>query len=227
MMTEKQRPVVAPMEVRPKAKRRTFSAEFKRRVLAEVDACTKPGEVGPISSEKARFAPVPDPGPWRGSPPPDLPTAPMRRSAFSFCVRSSSSALQSSVRSPGLPFAQVRLPSGRPVFPSPRFVFLLAARSSFLAARSSFLAARLPFGRPVFLSPRFVFLLSARSSLRPGSSSFCPLGLPFAQARLPSGRPVFPLPRLVFLPFGQVRLPFWPPGLPFAQVRLPFGRPVS
>jgi transposase len=48
MMTDKQRPVVAPTEVRPKAKRRTFSAQLKRRVLAEVDACTKPGEVGAL-----------------------------------------------------------------------------------------------------------------------------------------------------------------------------------
>ena len=33
-------------EVRPKGKRRTFSAEFKRGILAEVDACIKPGEIG-------------------------------------------------------------------------------------------------------------------------------------------------------------------------------------
>ena len=45
-MTDKQRPVVPPTEVRPKGKRRTFSAEFKRGILAEVDACTKPGEIG-------------------------------------------------------------------------------------------------------------------------------------------------------------------------------------
>jgi len=35
-------------EVVPKAKRRTFSAEFKLRILAEADACTKPGEVGAL-----------------------------------------------------------------------------------------------------------------------------------------------------------------------------------
>ena len=40
-MTDNQRPVVPPTEVRPKGKRRTFSAEYKRGILAEVDACTK------------------------------------------------------------------------------------------------------------------------------------------------------------------------------------------
>ena len=48
MIDSNQRPVVPPTEVRPKAKRRAFSAEFKRRVLAEADACTKPGEVGAL-----------------------------------------------------------------------------------------------------------------------------------------------------------------------------------
>jgi hypothetical protein len=36
MVTKK--PVVAPTEVTPKAKRRTFSSAFKRKVLAEADA---------------------------------------------------------------------------------------------------------------------------------------------------------------------------------------------
>jgi transposase-like protein len=35
-------------EVVPKAKRRTFSAEQKLRILAEADACTSPGEVGAL-----------------------------------------------------------------------------------------------------------------------------------------------------------------------------------
>jgi len=30
------------------AKRRTFSAEYKARILAEADACTRPGEVGEL-----------------------------------------------------------------------------------------------------------------------------------------------------------------------------------
>ena len=47
-MTDKQRPVVPPTEVRPKRKRRTFSAEFKRAILAEVDACTTRGAIGAV-----------------------------------------------------------------------------------------------------------------------------------------------------------------------------------
>src|SRR6266849_10118677 len=30
------------------AKRRTFTAEYKARILAEADACTRPGEVGEL-----------------------------------------------------------------------------------------------------------------------------------------------------------------------------------
>ena len=33
-------------EVVPKAKRRTFSDEYKRRILEEVDNCAEPGQVG-------------------------------------------------------------------------------------------------------------------------------------------------------------------------------------
>lgn len=35
-------------EVRPVPKRRTFSAEYKLRILAEVDGCRKPGETGAV-----------------------------------------------------------------------------------------------------------------------------------------------------------------------------------
>lgn len=55
-MTDNQRPVVPPTEVRPKGKRRTFSAEFKRGILAEVDACTKPGEVGAVLRREGLFS---------------------------------------------------------------------------------------------------------------------------------------------------------------------------
>jgi transposase len=55
-MTDKQRPVVPPTEVRPKGKRRTFSAEFKRGILAEVDACTKPGEIGAVLRREGLFS---------------------------------------------------------------------------------------------------------------------------------------------------------------------------
>ena len=35
-------------ELAEQAKRRTFTAEYKARMLAEADACTKPGEVGEL-----------------------------------------------------------------------------------------------------------------------------------------------------------------------------------
>jgi transposase len=35
-------------ELVEQAKRRTFTAEFKARILAEADACTRPGEVGEL-----------------------------------------------------------------------------------------------------------------------------------------------------------------------------------
>jgi transposase len=35
-------------EVVPKAKRRKFTAEYKLRILAEADACTRPGEIGAL-----------------------------------------------------------------------------------------------------------------------------------------------------------------------------------
>src|SRR5512132_1008920 len=55
-MTDSKRPVVPPTEVRPKGKRRTFSAEFKRGILAEVDACTKPGEIGALLRREGLFS---------------------------------------------------------------------------------------------------------------------------------------------------------------------------
>lgn len=43
------RPEVAPTEVTPKAKRRTFSNGFKRKVLAELDACAdEPGKAAAL-----------------------------------------------------------------------------------------------------------------------------------------------------------------------------------
>ena len=40
--------VQANPEVVPKAERRKFSAEYKLRILAEADACTKRGEIGAL-----------------------------------------------------------------------------------------------------------------------------------------------------------------------------------
>lgn len=55
-MTDNQRPVVSPTEVRPKGQRRTFSAEFKRGILAEVDACTQPGAIGALLRREGLFS---------------------------------------------------------------------------------------------------------------------------------------------------------------------------
>lgn len=55
-MTDNQRPVVPPTEVRPRGQRRTFSAEFKRGILAEADACTKPGEIGALLRREGLYS---------------------------------------------------------------------------------------------------------------------------------------------------------------------------
>jgi transposase len=41
-------PGVAPTEVEPRAHRRSFTAEYKRRILREADRCTRPGELGAL-----------------------------------------------------------------------------------------------------------------------------------------------------------------------------------
>ena len=46
MVTKK--PDVAPTEVTPKAKRRTYSPAFKRKVLAEADAAAEPGQLAAL-----------------------------------------------------------------------------------------------------------------------------------------------------------------------------------
>lgn len=55
-MTDKQRPVVPPTEVNPKAKRRSFSGEYKRRILAEADACTEPGAIGALLRREGLYS---------------------------------------------------------------------------------------------------------------------------------------------------------------------------
>jgi transposase len=39
---------VPPTEVKPKATRRRFTAEYKARIVREADACTEPGEIGAL-----------------------------------------------------------------------------------------------------------------------------------------------------------------------------------
>lgn len=43
-------------EVPEKPKRRKFSAAYKRRILQEVDACTKPGEVGALLRREGLYS---------------------------------------------------------------------------------------------------------------------------------------------------------------------------
>jgi transposase len=43
-------------EVLPRAKRRTFTAEYKLRILQEADQCTKPGEVGGLLRREGLYS---------------------------------------------------------------------------------------------------------------------------------------------------------------------------
>ncbi len=43
-------------EVSSKARRRQFTAEYKRKVLAEADACTKPGEIGALLRREGLYS---------------------------------------------------------------------------------------------------------------------------------------------------------------------------
>ena len=46
--TEGPPPPGAPTEVVPRARRRSFTAEYKRRILQEADSCTQSSQVPPI-----------------------------------------------------------------------------------------------------------------------------------------------------------------------------------
>ena len=43
-------------EVTAKARRRRFTAEYKRKILAEVDACSKPGEIGALLRREGLYS---------------------------------------------------------------------------------------------------------------------------------------------------------------------------
>jgi transposase len=45
-------------EVVPKAQRRQYSYEYKERILAEIDACTQPGEVGAILRREGLYSQI-------------------------------------------------------------------------------------------------------------------------------------------------------------------------
>lgn len=61
-MTHRQRPesgngsVPPDPEVPEKPKRRQFTAEYKRRILEEADACTEPGEVGALLRREGLYS---------------------------------------------------------------------------------------------------------------------------------------------------------------------------
>jgi transposase len=48
--------VAQEIEVSSKARRRRFTAEYKRKVLAEVDACTKAGEIGALLRREGLYS---------------------------------------------------------------------------------------------------------------------------------------------------------------------------
>ena len=43
-------------EVGPKARRRTFTAEYRMRILAEADACTEPGQIGALLRREGLYS---------------------------------------------------------------------------------------------------------------------------------------------------------------------------
>lgn len=45
-------------EVAPKAQRRQYSYEYKQRILAEIDACTQPGEAGAILRREGLYSQI-------------------------------------------------------------------------------------------------------------------------------------------------------------------------
>jgi transposase len=56
LVTENGRGHGTDTEVAAKAKRRRFSAEYKRRILREADACTKPGELGALLRREGLYS---------------------------------------------------------------------------------------------------------------------------------------------------------------------------
>jgi transposase len=43
-------------EVRPRAKHRRFNAEYKKRILDEAEACTRPGEIGALLRREGLYS---------------------------------------------------------------------------------------------------------------------------------------------------------------------------
>jgi transposase-like protein len=51
-----QRPAVPEVEVVAKAARRRFTAEYKRKILREADACTEPGAIGALLRREGLYS---------------------------------------------------------------------------------------------------------------------------------------------------------------------------
>jgi transposase-like protein len=51
-----QRPVVPEVEVLAKPTRRRFTAEYKRKILREADACTEPGAIGALLRREGLYS---------------------------------------------------------------------------------------------------------------------------------------------------------------------------
>lgn len=49
-------PVMAETEVMAKARRRRFTAEYKRRIVREADRCTKPGDLGALLRREGLYS---------------------------------------------------------------------------------------------------------------------------------------------------------------------------
>ena len=47
-MSKTSEPLIPPTQVEPKAKRRSFSIEFKRTIVEQAAACSEPGEIGAL-----------------------------------------------------------------------------------------------------------------------------------------------------------------------------------
>lgn len=56
MMQEGNQSNQADLEVMPKAQRRQYSAEYKRRILQEHEACTEPGEKGALLRREGLYS---------------------------------------------------------------------------------------------------------------------------------------------------------------------------
>lgn len=54
--TDKKDPALPNPEVLPRAKRRTFTAEYKLRILQEMDRCSKPGEIGALLRREGLYS---------------------------------------------------------------------------------------------------------------------------------------------------------------------------